>query len=76
MIGTLRSGSQDLGATGVVSGNVKDEGIRAIEQHGLFEIRGDAGIMALMDELLTSFVDQQRMKLPGTAYKPCYRVIR
>jgi len=62
--------------SGLVSGNVKDEGIRAIEQHGLFEIRGDAGIMALMDELLSSFVDQQRMKLPGTAYQPCYRVIR
>ena len=62
--------------SGVVSGNVKDAGIRAIEQHGLFEIRGDAGIMALMDELLSSFVDQQRMKLPGTAYQPCYRVIR
>lgn len=62
--------------SGVVSGNVKDEGIRAIEKHGLFEIRGDAAIMAPMDGLLASFVEQQRMKLPGTEYQPCYRVIK
>lgn len=62
--------------SGLVSGNVKDEGIRAIEEHGLFEIRGDSSIMALLDTLLNSFVEQQRMKLPGTAYKPCYRVIK
>lgn len=61
--------------SGVVAGNVKDEGIRAIEQHGLFEISGDPAIMRLLDKLLTSFVAQSRMKLPGTAYKPCYRVI-
>ena len=62
--------------SGVVAGNVKDEGIRAIEQHGHFEIRGDADIMDTMDALLSSFVDQQRMKLPGKEYVPCYRVIR
>jgi len=28
--------------SGIVAGNVKDEGIRAIEKHGHFEIRGDA----------------------------------
>ena len=61
--------------SGIVAGNVKDEGIRAIEQHGLFEIRGDNKIMALMDELLASFVEQHRMKLPGTEYKPCYRIV-
>jgi predicted Rossmann-fold nucleotide-binding protein len=62
--------------SGIVAGNVKDEGIRAIEQHGLFEIRGDNKIMALMDELLASFVEQHRMKLPGTEYKPCYRIVK
>jgi hypothetical protein len=62
--------------SGVVAGNVKDEGIRAIEQHGHFEIRGDADIMDPMDALLSSFVDQHRMKLPGKEYVPCYRVIR
>ena len=62
--------------SGVVAGNVKDEGIRAIEKHGHFEIRGDADILDPMDALLSSFVDQHRMKLPGKEYIPCYRVIR
>ncbi|NHZ64548.1 nucleotide 5'-monophosphate nucleosidase PpnN [Massilia genomosp. 1] len=61
--------------SGVVAGNVKDEGIRAIEKFGHFEIHGDAAIMGPMDALLASFVAQSRMKLPGKAYTPCYRVI-
>ena len=62
--------------SGVVAGNVKDEGIRAIEQYGHFEIRGDIGIMESMDALLASFVDQHRMKLPGKEYVPCYRIVK
>ena len=62
--------------SGVVAGNVKDEGIRAVEEHGLFEIRGDAALMEKMDNLLTAFVEQQRMKLPGKEYIPCYKVVR
>lgn len=62
--------------SGVVAGNVKDQGIRAIEKHGHFEIVGDAEIMHSMDALLHSFVTQSRMKLPGKAYIPCYRVIK
>jgi hypothetical protein len=62
--------------SGVVSGNVKDDGIRAIEQHGLFEIRGEAAIMERMDDLLTAFVAQNRMNLSGRDYTPCYRIIR
>ena len=62
--------------SGVVAGNVKESGIRAIEEHGLFELRGDKEIMEPMDALLTAFVEQQRMKLPGTAYVPCYKIIK
>jgi hypothetical protein len=62
--------------SGVVAGNVKDQGIRAIEQHGRFEIHGDASIMGPMDDLLASFVAQHRMKLPGKKYNPCYRIVR
>lgn len=62
--------------SGVVAGNVKDQGIRAIEQHGLFEIHGDACIMEPMDALLGAFVEQQRMKLPGKQYVPCYRIVK
>jgi predicted Rossmann-fold nucleotide-binding protein len=61
--------------SGVVAGNVKDEGIRAIEQHGQFEIDGEPAIMEPMDSLLTSFVEQSRMKLPGKTYVPCYRIV-
>jgi len=61
--------------SGVVSGNVKDEGVRAIEKYGHFEIQGDPDIMNRMDELLASFVEQHRMKLDGKKYKPCYKVI-
>ncbi len=62
--------------SGVVAGNVKLQGIQAIEKHGLFEIQGDSALMAQLDELLSAFVDQGRMKLPGSVYKPCYRIIR
>ncbi|MFC0134454.1 LOG family protein [Massilia eurypsychrophila] len=62
--------------SGVVAGNVKDEGIRAIEKFGHFEIHGDPAIMGPMDALLSSFVEQSRMKLPGKTYVPCYRVIQ
>ncbi|MEO8671999.1 MAG: nucleotide 5'-monophosphate nucleosidase PpnN [Tahibacter sp.] len=62
--------------SGIVAGNVKEEGIRAIEERGLFEIHGEPEIMRALDALLQSFVVQQRMKLPGgNAYKPCYKVV-
>ncbi len=61
--------------SGIVSGNIREEGIRAIEEHGPFEIRGDRAILARLDDLLRAFVDQHRMKLPGRAYEPCYRVV-
>lgn len=59
----------------IVAGNVKEEGIRAIEKYGPFEIRGEAKIMQSLDKLLQSFVEQERMKIPGTRYSPCYTVI-
>jgi pyrimidine/purine-5'-nucleotide nucleosidase len=62
--------------SGIVAGNVKEEGVQAIEQHGPFVIDGDADIMRALDKLLQAFVEQHRMKLPGgTAYEPCYRVL-
>lgn len=62
--------------SGIVAGNVKDYGIRLIEQHGPYLLQGEKSIMQPMDRLLKAFVDQGRMKLPGdTAYEPCYRVV-
>ncbi|MBU2218006.1 MAG: LOG family protein [Gammaproteobacteria bacterium] len=62
--------------SGIVAGNVKDKGIRLIEQYGPYEISGDPEIMRHLDLLLQSFVEQHRMKLPGgAAYEPCYRLV-
>ncbi|TPE50873.1 LOG family protein [Maribrevibacterium harenarium] len=59
----------------IVAGNVKAQGIASIKQHGPFEIHGDPKLMQKLDALLEAFVVQQRMKLPGSVYEPCYRVI-
>ena len=59
----------------VVTGNVKEQGIRLIREHGPFEIRGDQAIMELLDTLLGSFVSQGRMRLVQDSYQPCYRVV-
>lgn len=57
----------------IVAGNVKPEGISQIKKHGPYQINGDAKIMSSLDELLTSFAAQNRMKLSGD-YKPCYQI--
>ena len=57
--------------SGIVAGNVKEDGMRRIEQFGPFRINGDADIMQALDALLRAFVEQRRMKIAGD-YKPCY----
>jgi len=62
--------------SGIVAGNVKDNGIRLIEEHGPYQIRGDSAVLDPLGRLLQAFVDQHRMKLPGgAAYVPCYQVV-
>lgn len=62
--------------SGIVAGNVKEEGIRLIEQHGPYELSGEPEIMTALDDLLRAFVEQHRMKLPGAEpYQPCYRLV-
>ena len=60
--------------SGIVAGNVKEDGMRRIEQYGPFEIHGDADMMQSLDGLLRAFVEQRRMKISGE-YRPCYRVV-
>ncbi len=60
--------------SGIVAGNVKAEGIREIKRKGPFIIDGDPVLMKKMDALLNDFVKQQRMKLPGSEYIPCYKI--
>lgn len=58
--------------SGIVAGNVKEFGVNAIAEKGPFELTGDPELMEIVDELLRDFVEQQRMKLPGSEYEPCY----
>ena len=60
--------------SGIVAGNVKEDGMRRIEEFGPFEIHGDADMMQALDALLRAFVEQRRMKIAGE-YRPCYRVM-
>jgi predicted Rossmann-fold nucleotide-binding protein len=61
--------------SGFVAGNIKEYGIRAIEERGPFEMHGESKLMSELDQLLAAFVSQGRMRLPGKTYRPCYRVI-
>jgi predicted Rossmann-fold nucleotide-binding protein len=60
--------------SGIVAGNVKEVGIQAIEEFGPYKLHGDPQMMKQMDSLLQGFVAQHRMKLPGSAYEPCYEI--
>lgn len=60
--------------SGIVAGNVKETGLRLIDEHGPFELQGDAELLQPLDALLASFVRQRRMKLSGE-YQPCYRIV-
>lgn len=61
--------------SGIVGGNVKDEGINSIEKYGPFEIKGEKALMNKVDRLLESFIKQGRMKLAGSVYTPCYKIV-
>lgn len=62
--------------SGIVAGNVKANGILQIKKYGPFELNGDPEIMAAMDDLLQSFVEQKRMKIDASKYNPCYKINR
>ena len=58
--------------SGIVSGNVREDTAAEIERHGPFHINGPRRIMDMLDKLLGAFVSQQRMKISGKDYDPCY----
>ena len=60
--------------SGIVSGNVREDTIVEIEKRGPFRINASKNIMTLLDGLLAAFVLQQRMKISGGDYQPCYEV--
>lgn len=61
--------------SGIVAGNVKEDGIAEIRCHGKFRLYAEPGISERLDTLLRAFVEQSRMKLPGKAYTPCYEIV-
>lgn len=61
--------------SGIVAGNIKEYGINSIEKHGPYELVGEDSIMGPLDRLLRAFVAQRRMKLTGSEYTPCYRLV-
>jgi predicted Rossmann-fold nucleotide-binding protein len=61
--------------SGIVTGNVKESGIKAIERAGPYELHAEVQTARLLDELLAAFVAQRRMKLPGSTYRPVYRLV-
>jgi len=61
--------------SGIVAGNVKEFGQAQIQEHGVYKIQGDKELMAKLDVLLQSFVEQGRMKLPGSKYTPVFEVL-
>lgn len=61
--------------SGIVDGNVKEHGIRAVAEKGPYEIKGEKEIIEPLEKLLRSFVEQKRMKIPTKEYIPCYRIV-
>jgi len=59
----------------IVAGNIREAGIRQVEAHGPFVLRGDPAIVAALDRLLRDFIAQGRMRLTDPdSYVPCFRL--
>lgn len=61
--------------SGIVSGNVKAEGVTRVAAHGPYQLKGDPKIMEGMDELLNHMIQHGRMKIQGE-YTPCYEIVQ
>jgi len=61
--------------SGIVAGNVKEQGIDLINKYGPYKIYAETKITKALDKLLRTFVADNRMKLNGRDYSPCYEVI-
>ncbi|MCW8869393.1 MAG: nucleotide 5'-monophosphate nucleosidase PpnN [Proteobacteria bacterium] len=62
--------------SGIVSGNVKEFGRQQVMDHGVYQIHGETELMDKLDVLLKAFIQQKRMKLPGSEYVPVFEVIK
>ena len=60
--------------SGIVAGNVKDEGIKTVENLGPLKIKGERKILQPLSSLLESFASMHRMKISSGRYRPCYEI--
>jgi predicted Rossmann-fold nucleotide-binding protein len=60
--------------SGIVAGNVKDFGVRAVEEHGPFRLHGEGDVVSGLATLLESFVRDGRMKIDPASYRPCFEL--
>jgi len=60
--------------SGIVAGNVKPDGVAAVEKNGPFVLNGSPEISQSLDKLLKSFIAEKRMTLPTREYVPCFRI--
>ncbi len=60
--------------SGITAGNVKDFGVRAVLEHGPFQLRGDPDIIGQLGALLQKLVSQGRMRLDTRDYVPCFEL--
>jgi predicted Rossmann-fold nucleotide-binding protein len=60
--------------SGIVAGNVKDAGMRAVAANGPFQLRGEPDIVRSLDSLLADFAASGRMKLDAGTYEPCFEL--
>ena len=58
--------------SGIVTGNVKENGIKAVAAHGPFKLHGEKEIIDSLGQLLESYIKQGRVLLSQKEYKPCY----
>lgn len=58
--------------SGIVAGNIKEFGVRSVEENGPFVLQGEPDLVQSLGELLSAFVEQGRMKLDSQDYKPCF----
>jgi predicted Rossmann-fold nucleotide-binding protein len=58
--------------SGIVTGNVKEQGIKMVAKDGPFTLHGDPDILESMETLLNDYIKQKRLLLSEREYKPCY----
>ncbi|MDX1733878.1 MAG: DUF3412 domain-containing protein, partial [Halioglobus sp.] len=60
--------------SGIVAGNVKDFGVRAVAELGPYQLRGEKRLVDSLSALLAEFAAEGRMQLGGRTYQPCFEL--